>query len=73
MTILTTERLTLRHLSMSDAEALHHIHHEAGVWKYSQGASVELGGTGNLPVSPGDQPGEREGAWSRNERIKTIG
>ena len=44
MTILTTERLTLRHLTMSDAEALHYIHHEVGVWTCLQGlppASVD--------------------------------
>ena len=36
MTILTTERLTLRHLTMGDAEALHHNHHEPGVWTHLQ-------------------------------------
>jgi len=44
MTILTTERLTLRHLTVNDAVDLHRIHHEAGVWKYFLGsppASVE--------------------------------
>ena len=44
LTIPTTERLILRHLTTSDAEALHRIHHEAGVWKYFQGtppASVD--------------------------------
>ena len=44
MTILTTERLTLRHLTMGDAEALHDIHHEPGVWTHFQGtppASVD--------------------------------
>ena len=35
---LSTPRLTLRHLSVRDAEALHHIHHEAGVWKYFKGS-----------------------------------
>ena len=38
MTILTTERLTLRHLEFSDAVTLHHIHHEAGVWEYFTGS-----------------------------------
>ena len=44
MTILATERLMLRHLTMGDAEALHHIHHEPGVWTHFQGtppASVD--------------------------------
>ena len=36
MIVLTTERLTLRHLTMGDAEALHDIHHEPGVWTYFQ-------------------------------------
>jgi ribosomal-protein-alanine N-acetyltransferase len=35
---LSTPRLLLRSLSVDDAEALHRIHHEVGVWKYFNGS-----------------------------------
>lgn len=35
---LSTPRLVLRPLCVRDAEALHRIHHEAGVWKYFNGS-----------------------------------
>jgi ribosomal-protein-alanine N-acetyltransferase len=35
---LSTPRLVLRPLCIRDAEALHRIHHEAGVWKHFKGS-----------------------------------
>jgi RimJ/RimL family protein N-acetyltransferase len=35
---LATRRLVLRPLAVDDAEAIHRIHQEAGVWKYFNGS-----------------------------------